>query len=321
MSTQTVTPTTSSEIGGGAKKPPVPKRTRHSFGHWLRHNSWRHVVAWVVLIFALLPIVWVVSAAFTPNATLSASSIIPAHPSLQNFRMLFNPAKYDKQYAGAVFYVRWYVNTLFVAIFAGFFSVLLSTLAAYAFSRFRFKGRQVGMLSLLIVQMFPSALALVAIYLILDQIQTVYPAIGLGTLWGLILVYMGGALGANTWLLKGFFDTIPVELDESARVDGGSHAQIFWLVILPLASPILAVVFLLSFIGLVNEFIVASIVLGDPKKFTLALGLQGYINGQYTNHWGPFAAGAILASIPAIVLFFFLQRYIIQGLTAGSVKG
>lgn len=301
--------------------PPKPKRKRHSFGHWLRNNGWRHLVAWIVLVFAIVPILWVISAAFTPNATFSAGSLVPTNPSLQNFRMLFNPAKYDIQFSGSTFFLRWYVNTLFIAILASFFSVTLGTMAAYAFSRFRFKGRKVGMLFLLVIQMFPTFLALVAIYLIFEQLSLVYPAIGLGTLWGLILIYMGGALGANTWLMKGFFDTIPIELDESARVDGGTHGQIFWLVVMPLAAPILAVVFLLSFIGLLNEFVIASIILVNPKSYTLALGLQGYISGNYSNHWGPFAAGAVLASIPAVVLFYILQRYIVQGLTAGSVKG
>jgi arabinogalactan oligomer/maltooligosaccharide transport system permease protein len=301
--------------------PPVPKKKRHTFRWWLRNNSWRHAIAWLVLFFAIVPILWVISAAFTKNATFSAGSLIPTSPTLQNFRMLFNPQKYDIQFAGSTFFLRWYVNTMFIAIVAGFFSVLLGTIAAYAFSRYRFKGRNAGMLFLLVIQMFPTFLALVAIYIIFQEISLVYPAIGLGTLWALILIYMGGALGANTWLLKGFFDTIPIELDESARVDGGSHGQIFWLVVMPLAAPILAVVFLLSFIGTINEFVIASIILVDPKSYTLALGLRGYISGNYSNHWGPFAAGAILASIPAVILFYVLQRYIVQGLTAGSVKG
>lgn len=320
MSTQTIT--TPTATGGGSKTPPPqPTRKRHSFGHWLRHNSWRHLIAWITLAFCLIPILWVISAAFTANATFSSSTLIPHHPSFYNFKMLFEPAKYDKVNAGAVFFARWYVNTLLVAVVAGFFSVIMGTMGAYAFSRYRFKGRNVGMLFLLVVQMFPTMLAMVAIYLIFQEISVVYPAIGLGTLWALILVYLGGALGANTWLLKGYFDTIPIELDESAKVDGGTHGQIFWLVVLPLAAPILSVVFLLSFIGTFNEFIMASIILADPKKYTLALGLHGYISGQYSNHWGPFAAGAILASIPIVILFYLLQRYIVQGLTAGSVKG
>ena len=302
-------------------KPQPPARKRMSFRKWFRTNGWRHAIAWVMLIFAIVPIWWVVEAAFTPNASFSATSLIPSNPSFINFQHLFNPTKYDPQNAGSVFYVRWYINTLLVASVAGFLSVLMGTLAAFAFSRYRFKGRNVGMLFLLVIQMFPTFLALVAIYLIFNEISLVYPAIGLNTLWGLILVYLGGALGANTWLLKGFFDTIPIELDESARVDGGSHGQIFWLVVMPLAAPILAVVFLLSFIGTINEFMVASVILSDPKKWTLAPGLYNYVSGQYSNHWGEFAAGAVLASIPAIILFYVLQRYIVQGLTAGSVKG
>ena len=136
-----------------------------------------------------------------------------------------------------------------------------------------------------------------------------------------MLVYLGGALGVNTWLLKGFFDTIPAELDESARVDGATPAQIFWGVVLPLATPVLAVVGLFSFVATMNEFVIASVLLQTKHNFTLPLGMRGFIDQQYGQHWGPFAAGVLLAAIPAVILFQFLQRYIVAGLTQGAVKG
>ena len=134
-------------------------------------------------------------------------------------------------------------------------------------------------------------------------------------------MYLGGALGVNTWLMKGFFDTIPAELDESARVDGATPAQVFWCVVLPLAAPVLAVVALISFIFALNEFVIASAVLQTANKQTLAVGLFGYIQNEYAKQWGPFAAGALLAAIPPTLLFLALQRFIVEGLTSGSVKG
>jgi arabinogalactan oligomer/maltooligosaccharide transport system permease protein len=169
--------------------------------------------------------------------------------------------------------------------------------------------------------MFPAFLTLTAIYIIMVNIGDVFPPIGLDTLPGLILVYLGGAMGVNAWLIKGFFDTIPIEIDESAKVDGATHGQVFWGIILPLAVPVLAVVGLLSFIGTINEFIIASALIQTPSTKTLAVGLQGFIANAYSENWGPFAAGALLAAIPVVILFIVLQKFIVGGLTAGSVKG
>jgi arabinogalactan oligomer/maltooligosaccharide transport system permease protein len=200
-------------------------------------------------------------------------------------------------------------------------SVLFGALAAYAFARFRFKGRRMGMMSLLLIQMFPTFLAVVAIYYLILRVGDVFPAFGLDTRMSVILVYLGGALGVNTWLMKGFFDSIPDSLDESARVDGATPGQVFWGIILPLATPVLAVVGLLSYIATINEFIIASRLLQSTDKLTLPVGLYGFINDNYAEQWGPFCAGVVLAAIPVVVLFFFLQRYIVHGLTRGAVKG
>ena len=221
-------------------------------------------------------------------------------------------------------FLRWYLNSLVVAAVAGVLTVILGALAAYAFSRFRFKGRRMGMLALLLIQMFPQLLLVVAIYLIVLNVGGLggpFQAMGLNTLTALIVVYLGGALGVNTWLMKGFFDTIPAELDESARVDGATPAQIFWGVVLPLAAPVLAVVGLISFVFTFNEFVVASAILQTSSHQTLPLGMRGFIDQQYGQRWGPFAAGALLAAVPATILFMGLQKWIVSGLTAGSVKG
>ena len=281
----------------------------------LKQNDtwWRHLVAIGALVFALFPVVYIVSAAFDATPSLSSAQVFPSHWTLHNFGVIFHDP--------GTFFGRWYANTIIISISTSILTVLLGALAAYAFSRFRFRGRRLGMLFLLLIQMFPQLLALVAIYLILLKVGKVFPVIGLNTLLGLILVYLGGALGINAWLLKGFFDTIPAELDESARVDGATPGQVFWWIILPLGAPVLAVVGLLSFISTINEFVLASAILQTPHKYTLPVGMRGFIDQQYGQHWGPFAAGALLAMIPVVVLFQFLQRFIVQGLTQGSVKG
>jgi arabinogalactan oligomer/maltooligosaccharide transport system permease protein len=169
--------------------------------------------------------------------------------------------------------------------------------------------------------MFPQLIAYVAVFLLMLGIRELFPAIGLGSQLGLIMVYLGGALGVNTWLIKGFFDTVPRSIDESAVMDGASHAVIFYRIVLPLVTPILAVVGLLSFVNTSAEFVLASVVLGDdPSEQTLAVGLFSFVSQQFSENWGVFAAGAILAALPVVLLFQFLQRYIAGGLIAGSVK-
>jgi arabinogalactan oligomer/maltooligosaccharide transport system permease protein len=283
------------------------------FGRWFRDRGWRHLVAFVAIAFAVFPVIYVVSASVNPLGTLTSSRVIPENPTLDNYRSLFEEVPYRA----------WYINTMLIAGGAAALQVLLSAIAAYAFSRMRFRGRRTGLLAVLLINMFPQVLAMVPIFLLMVSIKGVFPAIGLGSQVGLFLVYLGGAMGINTWLMKGFFDTIPRDFDESAKVDGATHNQVFFRVILPLVTPVLAVVFLLSFILLINEFILATAVLGqgDENNFTLAIGLQRYLSDQFNLRWGPFAAGALLLGVPVILLFQFLQRYIVSGLTAGGVKG
>ncbi|TML59875.1 MAG: sugar ABC transporter permease [Actinobacteria bacterium] len=286
-------------------------------------NWWRHLVALIGVVIALFPVAYIVSAAFNGDNSLSGSSLIPRQLTLDNFRSLFGTQRHTTGHATFqnAHYLSWFGNSMIVAGGTALLTVLLSALAAYAFSRFRFRGRRMGMLTLLLIQMFPQLLAVVAIYLIVLNTGDVFRFIGLNTLPALIIVYLGGAMGVNTWLMKGFFDTIPSELDESARVDGATPAQVFWGVVLPLAAPVLAVIALISFISTLNEFVIASVILETQQKFTLPVGLWQFIDQKYSEHWGPFAAGVLIAAIPAALLFAFLQRYIVEGLTQGAVKG
>ncbi|MCK2216055.1 ABC transporter permease subunit [Actinomadura sp. ATCC 31491] len=274
----------------------------------------RHGFVLAVCAFALFPIVFVVSAAINPRGTLASTELLPTGASLANFANLFGSDTYP--------FARWFFNSVFIALVSSFASLLLSMLAAYAFSRMRFAGRRAGLLALLLIQMFPQFLAIVTIFMIFTEVTELYPAFGFNTVWGLLLLYLGGALGVNTWLMKGFLDTVPKELDEAATVDGATHAQIFWRVIMPLVTPILAVTALLAFIGTMSEFLMANVFLRDPGSKTLAVGMYGMIAGDHRNaNFGMFAAGTLLTAIPTVGVFLWLQKYIVSGLTAGAVKG
>ncbi|NBO46532.1 MAG: sugar ABC transporter permease [Actinobacteria bacterium] len=312
MSQATVTTGIPSQAGP-KPAPPTPKRRKLTPPQWMQQFAWRHVVMAVAAAYALFPVAYVFGAAFNPVNGIGGTEIWPKNPTLDNFRNLLTDPNQP--------FANWYRNGVIVAACASVFNVLLGSCAAYAFSRFRFKGRKVGMMTLLFVQMFPSFLALTAIYIIMGQVQDVFPAIGLDSLGGLMLVYLAGAMGVNAWFLKGFFDTVPMELDESAKVDGATHGQIFWGIILPLSAPVLSVTGLLGFTGTLNEYVLASRLIQNPEKRTLAMGLQQFINGQFDKRWGTFSAGALLAGIPVIIIFLILQRNIVSGLTQGSVKG
>jgi arabinogalactan oligomer/maltooligosaccharide transport system permease protein len=280
-------------------------------GGWFRRVGWRHIIGVLALAFSIFPILFVVSAALNPLGTLASSQLIPTGASLENFRrVLFDTS-----------FPLWFLNSMIIGLLSAALSMFISACAAFAFSRYRFRGRRAGLLGVLLVQMFPAFLAIVALYLMFAKISDYWPAIGFNTRWGLLLLYLGGALGVNTWLMKGFFDTIPKDLDESAKVDGATHSQIFFGIILPLVAPILAVTGLLGFIGAVNEFLIASIFLTEDSAKTAAVGLYGLVSEERNNNFGVFAAGALVLAIPIVVLFQFLQRYIVGGLTAGAVKG
>lgn len=301
------TPTPGSKFQG-------PSGTQRTKRGWFRDTGWRHIVALAIVVFALFPVIWVVSAAFS-DAGLQSQRLLPRDLSLRNFERLTSDPGHPPFWS-------WIRNSLVVGVVTAVLTVFICACAAYAFSRLRFKGRRPGMMFLLLVQMFPNLLAIVALYLFMLRIKGMFPAIGLGSTSGVILIYLGGALGVNTWLMKGFFDTLPTELDESAKVDGATHAQTFFKIILPLAAPVLAVIALLSFIASQSEFVIADTIIGNnDDQRTAAVGLSRYILAGFDNNWGPFAMGSLIVAIPVLVLWLFLQRYVVSGLTAGAVKG
>ncbi len=298
----------------------------------------RWIIIIIALIFALFPVVWIISAAFNPSGNLATQSLIPAGVDsvdelLSNFRGVL------QEDLDIHPYWNWIGNSIFVAGVTAVLTVLVSALSAYAFSRFRFQGRQNLLVLVLLIQVFPNMLALVALFLILQQVGKLaeyipqampflagidwsfFQSFGLDSLGGLILVYMGGAMGINTWLMKGFFDSVPREIDESAQVDGAGHWQTFWSLIFPLVRPILAVVAILSFVGTFNEFVLARVMLRDKNNWTLMVGLYNYVSDNFARDWGKFAAGALVGATPIVILYLLLQDQIVGGLTQGAVKG
>ena len=272
-----------------------------------------YLLAIFAILFALFPVLMIVSASLDPIGRLTSQSLIPANASFANYRRLFNDPVNP--------FPLWLWNSIKVSGITTIVAVQITAFAAYAFSRFRFRGRRNLLLSLVLVQVFPNLLVIVALFLLLLEIGAYIPALSVGSHAGLILIYLGGVMGLNVWLMKGFFDSVPRDLDESAKVDGASDWQIFWRIIFPLVRPILAVIAILTFIGTFGDFILASVILQRAEQYTFMVGLYRFISGEYTANWGVFAAGAVVGAMPIVLIYLILQDQIVGGLTAGSVKG
>ena len=278
----------------------------------------RLIIALILIFFAIFPVLWIISASFDSSQSLATQTLIPSRASLTNYQRLFG---LDPNYKfGDLYFQKWIFNSVKIAGISTILSLGITTMAAYAFSRMRFAGRVTILKGILLIQVFPNLLALVAIYVLIFQSGEIIPALGLNSHAGLILVYLGGSMGINIWLMKGFLDTIPRAIDESGMVDGATHFQIFWNLLLPLLRPILVVIGILSFIGTYGDFILARILLNDVEKYTLMVGLQIFTAGQFDQKWGVFAAGALLGALPIMIIYLLLQDQIAGGLTAGAVK-
>ena len=274
--------------------------------------GWKHLVALLVIAYAIFPLVYILSTSLTDMGGIENFTLFGQFYT-KNYTDLLTSPDYP--------FVTWMKNTIILAGFTAVISVFISAFAAFAFSRLRFQGRRPGLLALILVQMFPSILGLTAVYGILSKLTDYVPVIGLGTKAGLILVYLGGSLGAGTYLLYGFFNTIPKELDEAAKIDGATHTQIYFKIILRLVAPVLAVLALLSFIGTFGDYVLASIVFDTADQLTVAVGLNLLLADPWSKNWAMFAAGAVMSSLPIMILFVSLQKYITNGLTGGAVKG
>lgn len=281
---------------------PMSRKTR---------NTLELVVMYAIIaamfVIIIYPLLWAFGMSLNPSSNLYGASIIPENWSLVHYEWLFTNPRSN--------YLLWYKNTLIVSLSVATVGTLLVSFTAYAFSRYRFRGRTYGLYAFLLLQMFPVLMAMVALYILLNTIGL------LDSLLGLIIIYIGGNIPMNAFLVKGYFDTLPKELDESAKMDGAGHFRIFFQILLPLAKPILAVVALFNFMNPFMDFILPRIILRSPENYTLALGLFNFVNDQFSNNFTRFAAGAILIAIPIATVYLFLQKYLISGLSAGATKG
>lgn len=261
------------------------------------------IIIWVVILLTLFPAFWVLMASFSKGDSFFMTSLLPDNIGGDNYVELFRETDF----------LLWVFNSLKLCFFVAIIQLFLTCTAAYAFSRMRFPGRKNGLKTLLVLQVFPSSMALAGYYIIIYRFGLV------DNMLFVILVLSGGS-AFNIWLLKSFIDNIPKELDEAAFVDGAGYLQIFMKIILPLAVPQIIVIFLFSFIGTYSEFVISSVFLQSPDKHTLAIGLQTFITNQFAAHWTLFAAAAVVSSLPVMFIFMMLQRYIQNGLAAGGIK-
>lgn len=273
----------------------------------------RLVVAVILIIFSIFPILWMISASLNPTDTLATQTLIPKNAGLGNYINLLNSTEFP--------FWRWFWNSIKIASITSILSLAITTMAAYAFSRFRFRGRVTMLKGILLINAFPGLLALVATFLMISQAGDIIPSLGLNTHLSLILVYLGGAMGINIWLMKGFLDTVPREIDESAMVEGASDWQIFTRLILPLLRPILIVIGILSYIGTYGDFVLARVLLKTTEQYTLMVGLQIFTSARFDQRWGVFTAGALIGALPIMIIYLVLQDQIVGGLTQGAVKG
>ncbi len=284
-----------------------------------RSHPWIHAGLIGFTLLTLYPVLWVLALAFSGQQSVGIIDLPkdptflerlrgvlpwPAHFSVKNFHDVMTEQPFG----------RWLLNSVMVSVMTTVLGVFLACTAAYAFSRFRFPGRGAGMLAFLVSQMFPGTLMLIPLFIIIVK------WLGLGnTFWGLVIVYATTAIPFCVWMLKGYFDTIPIDIEESARIDGASPQTIFVRIILPLAKPAIAITALFSFMTAWNEFILASVFLEAESMYTAPVGLRFFVGG-FSSQWGFFAAGSVVVSLPVVALFLYLQKYLVSGLTAGSVK-
>ena len=275
--------------------------------------SIRYLIALILILFAVVPALWIVSASFNPAKSLTGGTFWPENPSVINYEQLVTNDFFP--------YVTWLTNSLKIASISTLLTVFLTCLAGYTLSRFRFRGRRQLMQAILILNVFPSILAMVAIFSMLQQFGLYVPPLALDTHTALIVIYVSGAMSINVLLVKAYIDSIPQELDESALVDGASHWQTFRHIILPIMTPIVITIAVLTFLATYGDFIIARVLLKSSDQLTVMVGLLLFQTDRFDQDFGMITAGAVLAAIPIILIYIPLQKYVIDGLTAGSVKG
>jgi len=264
------------------------------------------LIIWAVIIVVMFPVVYVVMTSLKADGrSLNATTLFPREYTLDLYRQLLGERSN---------FLRWVMNSLIMGLTAGVAQVVFATFGGYAFSRMRFPGRKYGILFLLIIQMLPVNMAVVAYYRMLAAVDLT------NTRLGIILILGFGGSALSVWLMKNFVDSIPRDLDEASYLDGGSHWTTFWRIIFPLVQPMLVAQFIFGFIGVYNEYILTSILINDDALYPLGVGVRT-LSTQVATSWTLFCAAAVLGSIPILIIFFLAQRFLVEGLTRGAVKG
>ena len=272
----------------------------------------KYVIALLLVTFAIVPFIWIIATSFNASRSLMGATIIPSVFTINNYRdLLGNPN---------LSFGTWMLNSLKISSISVCFIVLLTCLSAYALSRFRFAGKRGVMMGIMILNVFPGILAMVAIFVMMQQFGNYIPAIGLNTHGGLICVYVAGSMSINVLMVKSYIDSVAVELDESALIEGASYFQIFWKIILPVIRPMVITVAILAFMATYGDFVIANLLLKGNENLTVMVGIFMFTQQRFDTNWGIVTAWTILAAIPVLILFFISQRYIITGLTMGAVK-
>jgi ABC-type maltose transport system permease subunit len=275
-------------------------------------NTIKYAIALVLIVFAILPFFWIIATSVNPSRSLLGASLIPTSFTISNYTDLLSNTN--------LFFGKWLINSFKVSAISVSIIVLLTCTSAYALSRFRFKGKRGVLMGIMILNIFPGILAMIAIFIMMQQIGNYLPFIGLNTHGGLICVYIAGSMSINVLMVKSYIDTISRELDESAHIDGASYWQIFWKIIFPVIKPMVITVAILAFMSTYGDFVISNLLLKGNDKVTVMVGIYQFTQQRFDTNWGIVAAGTVLAAIPVVVLFFASQKYIIGGVMMGAMK-
>jgi len=275
-------------------------------------NALKYLVALALIMFAVIPFFWIIATSFNPARSLLGARLIPPTLTINNYRDLVSNTNLD--------FSKWMINSFKISVISVMIIVFLTCTSAYALSRFRFKGKRGVMMGIMILNIFPGILAMIAIFIMMQQIGNYFPFIGLNTHGGLICIYVAGAMSINVLMVKSYIDTISKELDESAIIEGANYWQIFWKIIFPVIKPMVITVAILAFMSTYGDFVIANLLLKGNDKITVMVGIFQFTQQRFDTNWGIVTAGTVLAAIPVVVLFFASQKYIIGGVMLGAIK-
>lgn len=274
--------------------------------------SWRYALAALLIVFALVPFIWIVATSFNAAKSLMGAKLIPDVLTLRNYAELLGSTNLN--------FSRWFLNSLKISLISVSTILFLTSISAYALSRFRFRSKNVILGGIMILNVFPGVLAMIAIFALLQDLGYYLPFLGHNTHGGVILIYVAGAMSINILMVKAYIDTIPQEIDESAFVEGASYWYSFWNIIFPMIRPIIVTTGILAFMGVYGDFIIANILLKGNDNITVMVGIFQFTQQRFDTDWGVVMAGTVIAALPALLLFFLSQRHIIAGLVSGAVK-